>query len=100
VKKEIQRHLDCLKENIVDLISQPELLAKIENSLKTNTPLKLKIGFDPTAKDIHLGHTVLLKKLRKLQDLGHLVILIIGDFTAKIGDPSGRNALRPVLSDE
>lgn len=100
VKKEIQRHLDCIKENAVDVISLDELALKLEKSLTEHKPLKLKIGFDPTARDIHLGHTVLLRKLRKLQDLGHLVILIIGDFTAKIGDPSGRSILRPVLSDE
>jgi tyrosyl-tRNA synthetase len=100
VKKEALRQLEVIKENAVDLVSEEELLAKLENSLKTNKPLKLKIGFDPTARDIHLGHTVLLKKLRKLQDLGHKVYFIIGDFTAKIGDPSGRTTLRPILNDE
>ncbi|MDD4955746.1 MAG: tyrosine--tRNA ligase [Candidatus Omnitrophica bacterium] len=99
MKKEIQRHLDCIKENAVDVISLDELALKLEKSLTEHKPLKLKIGFDPTARDIHLGHTVLLRKLRKLQDLGHIVILIIGDFTAKIGDPSGRSILRPVLSE-
>ncbi|MFA5008171.1 MAG: tyrosine--tRNA ligase [Candidatus Omnitrophota bacterium] len=99
MNKEIQRHLDCIKENAVDVISETELSAKLEKSLTEHKPLKLKIGFDPTARDIHLGHTVLLRKLRKLQDLGHFVNLIIGDFTAKIGDPSGRSILRPVLSD-
>jgi tyrosyl-tRNA synthetase len=100
VKKEIERHLDCIKENAVDVISIDELTSKLEKSLSEHKPLKLKIGFDPTARDIHLGHTVLLRKLRKLQDIGHFVNLIIGDFTAKIGDPSGRSILRPVLSDE
>jgi tyrosyl-tRNA synthetase len=100
VKKEIERHLDYIKENAVDVISIEELTGKLEKSLTEHKPLKLKIGFDPTARDIHLGHTVLLRKLRKLQDLGHFVNLIIGDFTAKIGDPSGRSILRPVLSDE
>ncbi len=100
VKLEAERHLNIFKENAVDVISDAELLAKLEDSLKNKKPLKLKIGFDPTAKDIHLGHTVLLRKLRKLQDLGHTVILIIGDFTAKIGDPSGKTLLRPVLGDE
>ncbi|MDD5583690.1 MAG: tyrosine--tRNA ligase [Candidatus Omnitrophica bacterium] len=100
MKSQIQRHLDAIRENTVDLVSEDALTAKLEQSLLTNTPLKLKIGFDPTARDIHLGHTVLLRKLRVLQDLGHFVYLIIGDFTAKIGDPSGRNSLRPVLSDE
>jgi tyrosyl-tRNA synthetase len=100
VKTQIQRHLEAIKHNAVDLVCEAELSAKLETSLKENKPLKLKIGFDPTARDIHLGHTVLLGKLKKLQELGHLVILIIGDFTAKIGDPSGRIALRPVLSEK
>lgn len=90
--------LTALVENAVDVISQPELTVKIKQSLKTGKPLKLKIGFDPTAADIHLGHTVLLRKLRKLQDLGHVVYLIIGDFTAKIGDPSQKTGIRPMLS--
>lgn len=100
MKKETERHLDCIKENAVDVISQDELTNKLEKSLTDHKPLQLKIGFDPTARDIHLGHTVLLRKLRKLQALGHFVNLIIGDFTAKIGDPSGRSILRPVLSDK
>ena len=99
MKNKITRHLELIKENSVDLIAEEELIFKLKNSFKKNKPLKLKIGFDPTAKDIHLGHTVLLKKLRKLQDLGHWVYLIIGDFTAKIGDPSQRSALRPLLED-
>jgi tyrosyl-tRNA synthetase len=100
VKKDVTYHLEVIKEHTVDLIPEEELVKKLESSLRESFPLKLKIGFDPTARDIHLGHTVLLRKLRKLQDLGHLVHLIIGDFTAKIGDPSGRTALRPVLSDK
>ena len=99
MKNKIDQHLKLIKENSVDLISESELILKLENSFKKNKPLKLKIGFDPTARDIHLGHTVLLRKLRKLQDLGHQVYLIIGDFTAKIGDPSQRSVLRPVLTD-
>ena len=92
------RHLDLIKENAVEVIAEDELVAKIKNACQKKKPLKLKIGFDPTARDIHLGHTVLLHKLRKLQDLGHQVYFIIGDFTAKIGDPSGKTAIRPVLS--
>ncbi len=99
MKSKIAQHLELIKENSVDLIAEEELILKLEDSFKKNRPLKLKIGFDPTAKDIHLGHTVLLKKLRKLQDLGHQVYLIIGDFTAKIGDPSAKSLLRPFLSD-
>jgi tyrosyl-tRNA synthetase len=100
VKSQIERQLQTIKANAVDLISEAELATKLQTSLKNNQPLKLKIGFDPTAKDIHLGHTVLLRKLRKLQDSGHVVNLIIGDFTAKIGDPSARAIQRPVLSDK
>ena len=100
MKSKITQHLELIKENSVDLIAEKELALKLENSFNKNKPLKLKIGFDPTAKDIHLGHTVLLRKLRKLQDLGHQVYLIIGDFTAKIGDPSQRTTLRPVLTDK
>jgi len=99
MKSKIAQHLELIKENAVDLIVEKELVLKLENSFKKNKPLKLKIGFDPTAKDIHLGHSVLLRKLRKLQDLGHKVYLIIGDFTVKIGDPSQRSTLRPVLTD-
>lgn len=99
MKSEITQHLELIKKNAVDLIAEEELVLKLESSFKKNKPLKLKIGFDPTAKDIHLGHSVLLRKLRKLQDLGHWVYLIIGDFTARIGDPSQRSTLRPVLTD-
>lgn len=97
--KNLNLHLKVFQENSVDFICEAELTEKLKISLSADKPLKLKIGFDPTARDIHLGHTVLLRKLRKLQDLGHEVCLIIGDFTTKIGDPSGKSALRPVLSD-
>ena len=100
MKDKISQHLKTITENAVDFISEEEVTAKLKTSLQENKPLKLKIGFDPTASDIHLGHTVLLTKLRKLQDLGHTVYFIIGDFTAKIGDPSGRMVLRPVLTDK
>jgi len=95
-----QRHLAVFAENAVEVLPQEDLLKKIEQFLSTGKGLRLKIGFDPTARDIHLGHVVLLRKLRKLQDLGHTVCFIVGDFTAKIGDPSGRSILRPILSDE
>ncbi len=100
MQSKIALHLEAISQNCIDLIAQEELAAKLKESFKKGRPLKLKIGFDPTASDIHLGHTVLLRKLRKLQDLGHFVLFIIGDFTAKIGDPSGRTALRPVLTDK
>jgi tyrosyl-tRNA synthetase len=98
--KDIDTHINAIVENSVDAISRHELAEKLKVCFEKNESLKLKIGFDPTARDIHLGHTVLLRKLRKLQELGHEVYLIIGDFTAKIGDPSGKSSLRPVLSDE
>ncbi|MCD6583156.1 MAG: tyrosine--tRNA ligase [Candidatus Omnitrophica bacterium] len=98
MKRKIAEHLKIIRENAVDLISEEELVKKVTYSIKFQNPLRLKIGFDPTAKDLHLGHTVLLKKLRRLQDLGHHVYFIVGDFTAQIGDPSGRKELRPVLT--
>ena len=73
---------------------------ELERKLALGRPLRVKLGIDPTAPDIHLGHTVVLRKLRDFQDAGHLVVLIIGDFTARIGDPSGRSELRPMLSVE
>ncbi len=100
MKVQLKEQLQVFQENAVDLISAEELILKLEKSISSFKPLKIKIGFDPTAKDLHLGHSVLLRKLRKLQELGHIVYFIVGDFTAKIGDPTGRNSLRPVLTDE
>ena len=83
-----------------ELIPQDEWVAKLARSQATQVPLRIKLGLDPTAPDIHIGHTVVLNKMRQLQDLGHTVIFLIGDFTTMIGDPSGRNATRPPLSRE
>ena len=83
-----------------EIISENELRKKLSQSLEKKTPLKIKAGFDPTAPDIHLGHTVLLRKLRQFQDLGHTILFLIGDFTARIGDPTGQNKARPSMSDE
>jgi len=83
-----------------ELLVAQEWAAKLLHSYNTNTPLRIKLGLDPTAPDIHLGHTVVLNKMRQLQDLGHHVIFLIGDFTSLIGDPSGRNATRPPLTKE
>lgn len=88
--------LEQLLRGAVDVVSREEL----ENKLKQGRPLRVKAGFDPTAPDLHLGHTVLINKLRQFQDLGHQVIFLIGDFTARIGDPSGRSSTRPALSNE
>jgi len=92
----IEEQLGELKRGIVDIVSEEEFIAK----LKKGRPLKVKVGFDPTAPDIHLGHTVVLQKMRQFQDAGHEVICLIGDFTGMIGDPSGRNATRPPLTRE
>ena len=83
-----------------ELLPQTEWLAKLARSAATGVPLRIKLGLDPTAPDLHLGHTVVLNKLRQLQDLGHTVIFLVGDFTSMIGDPSGRNATRPALTRE
>lgn len=96
----VQEQLQIFRENIVDLISEKELAAKIETSIQKKNPLRIKYGADPSTPDLHLGHTVPLRKLRQLQDLGHLVVFIIGDFTALVGDPSGKSETRPMLSEE
>ena len=95
---DIEKQLEIIKRGVVEIISEEELRKKLEISLKTKRPLKIKAGFDPTAPDLHLGHTVLLRKLRQFQDLGHEVYFLIGDFTGQIGDPSGRSEIRKQLS--
>lgn len=97
---EIDKQLEVIKRGAVEIISEKELRDKLFRSLKEGKPLKIKAGFDPTAPDLHLGHTVLLRKLRQFQDLGHEVIFLIGDFTGRIGDPSGRSEIRKELSRE
>lgn len=96
----VEKQLRIIKRGVVDIISEQELKKKLEESVSGNRPLNIKAGFDPTAADIHLGHTVLLRKLRQFQDLGHKVFFLIGDFTACIGDPTGRSELRKQLSKE
>lgn len=91
---------EIIKRGAVEILLEKELLQKLERAYKTKTPLKVKVGFDPTAPDIHLGHTVLLEKMRQFQDMGHEVIFIIGDFTGMIGDPSGRSEIRKPLTEE
>ena len=83
-----------------ELLPEADWLKKLARSEATGQPLRIKLGLDPTAPDIHIGHTVVLNKMRQLQDLGHTVIFLIGDFTSMIGDPSGRNATRPPLTRE
>lgn len=89
-----------IRRGTAEIIPEEELAAKLERSLRTGRPLKVKLGLDPTAPDIHLGHTVVLHKLRQFQELGHQVIIIIGDFTGRIGDPTGRTETRKQLSEE
>src|SRR4029453_3788946 len=81
-----------------ELLPQADWIRKLQKSESSGKPLRIKLGLDPTAPDIHIGHTVVLNKMRQLQDLGHTVIFLIGDFTSTIGDPSGRNTTRPPLS--
>ena len=100
IEETVQQSLAIIKRGIDELLVEAELAAKLRRSLKENRPLRIKLGLDPTAPDLHLGHTVVLNKMRQLQDLGHQVIFLIGDFTASIGDPSGRNVTRPPLTPE
>ncbi len=96
----VDEQLSYLRKGAAEIIREDELRAKLENSVKTGKPLRVKLGVDPTAPDIHLGHTVVIRKLRAFQELGHTVIFLIGDFTGLIGDPSGNSATRPQLTRE
>jgi tyrosyl-tRNA synthetase len=96
----IDEQLAYLRKGAVEVIREDDLRAKLEKSARTGTPLRVKLGADPTAPDIHLGHTVVIRKLRAFQELGHTVIFLIGDFTGLIGDPSGKSATRPQLTRE
>src|ERR1043165_104682 len=94
----IDEQLAFLKKGAVEVIREEDLRAKLEKSARTGKPLRVKLGADPTAPDIHLGHTVVIRKLRHFQELGPTVIFLIGDFTGLIGDPSGKSATRPQLT--
>ena len=96
----VQHALAVTKRGVDELLIESEFAQKLARSEKTGVPLRIKLGLDPTAPDLHLGHTVVLNKMRQLQDLGHHVIFLIGDFTSMIGDPSGRNVTRPPLTRE
>lgn len=100
MKLSAEEQLKELKKGLVDVISETELLAKLKDSIAKNKPLRIKAGFDPSRPDLHIGHTVLLNKMRQFQEFGHHVIFLIGDFTAMIGDPTGKNVTRPPLSPE
>lgn len=95
-----KEQLERIKRRTEEIIPEEELLRKLERSYETGKPLRVKLGIDPTAPDIHLGFSVVLQKLRDFQDLGHVAVLIVGDFTARIGDPSGRKTTRPLLAPE
>ncbi|MFI4912063.1 MAG: tyrosine--tRNA ligase [Sedimentisphaeraceae bacterium JB056] len=97
---DIAQQVELLKRGTVEIYSVKELEDKLKIAAKKGKKLRVKLGMDPTAPDIHLGHTVVLRKLRQFQDLGHKAVLIIGDYTARIGDPTGQNSTRPVLSGE
>jgi len=96
----INEQMDLIKKGTAQILSEEELEQKITKSIKTNVPLRIKQGFDPTAPDIHLGHTVGIRKLREFQTLGHQIVLIVGDYTAMVGDPSGKSETRPRLTRE
>ena len=98
--KTIVEQVQLLKRGTVEIFTEAELATKLTEAAKTSRQLRIKLGLDPTSPDIHLGHTVVLRKMRQFQDLGHKAVLIIGDYTARIGDPTGQNATRPILSPE
>ena len=100
INLEVQRQMTILKRGVEELISEKELEKKIKKSLETNTPLIIKLGIDPTGSDLHIGHAVPLRKLKQFQDLGHRVKFLIGTFTARIGDPTGKSETRPMLTVE
>ena len=94
----IDQQLAYLKKGLAELIREDDLRERLTLCAKENRPLRVKAGFDPTAPDLHLGHTVLLRKMKHFQDLGHTVIFLIGDMTGLIGDPTGRNSARPPMT--
>jgi tyrosyl-tRNA synthetase len=100
ISPDIQKTLEIIKDGTMDIISEEDLIIKLIESKKTGKPLRVKLGCDPSAPDLHLGHTIALGKLRQFQDLGHQVVFIIGDYTAMIGDPSGKSQTRKALSKE
>lgn len=99
VMQEVKRQMGIILKGAAQVVSEEELRSKIERSVRTGKPLNIKLGLDPSAPDIHLGHAVVLRKIRQMQDLGHHAIIIIGDFTGRIGDPTGKTKGRKALSD-
>ncbi|WP_328597395.1 tyrosine--tRNA ligase [Heliobacterium mobile] len=100
IQDEIDRQMALLRRGTAEIVPEEELVKKLERSIVEKRPLRVKLGLDPTAPDIHLGHTVVLQKLRHFQDLGHQVVIVIGDFTGRVGDPSGKSETRKQLTEE
>ena len=98
VLKEFEKQWQIISRGAVELLPEGEFQDKCKKSIDSNKPMRVKQGFDPTSPDIHLGHTVGIRKLKQFQELGHQVVLIVGDYTAMVGDPSGQSATRPSLS--
>src|SRR5213594_4858987 len=98
LRAELDRQLAVIRTGTEEILPEAEFVRKLERSIATGAPLRVKQGFDPTAPDIHLGHTIGLRKLRQFQDFGHQFVLIVGDYTGMVGDPSGRNKARPQIS--
>ena len=98
--KPLAEQLSILKRGVEAIVPEPEFIKKLERSIRENRPLRVKYGIDPTGIDVHLGHTVPLRKLRQFQDLGHTAVIIIGNYTALVGDPSGRDETRAKLTED
>lgn len=96
----VEQQLRIIKRGVVEILPEATLIEKLQHAVQNEIPLKIKLGLDPTAPDIHLGHTVVLRKLKQLQDLGHHIVILIGDFTGRIGDPTGKSETRKQLSEE
>ncbi len=100
IKQEVEKQLQVIRRGTAEIVPEEELVQKITRSVETGVPLNVKLGLDPSAPDIHLGHTVVLQKMKQFQDLGHQIIIIIGDYTGRIGDPTGKSEVRKQLTEE
>jgi tyrosyl-tRNA synthetase len=97
LEREVERQLDVMRHGAVDFLGGEELRGRLAQALRAKRPLRVKLGMDPSTPDLHLGHAVVLQKLKRIQELGHTPIFLVGDFTAMIGDPSGKKKTRPAL---
>ncbi len=100
IKQQVKHQMRIIRQGAANLVGEEELEAKLENSILTGKPLTVKFGMDPSAPDLHIGHAVALRKLKQLQDMGHTIVIVIGDFTAKIGDPTGRAKGRKAMTEQ